>query len=848
MGLRWLLDDAVTSIRRNWRHPRNFLSAVFILAVGIGTTIGTFDIPYQALHGALPYRHADRIVVAAAADLNQRLYRRDFRPNPSLHTVFEESAAYYTDYANLKIGSTSQRIEIARVSPDFFSTLGVGLLGPGFSTSAPASSSKPAWLPIVISDRLWHTYFASDAGILFRSIELDVDPKRYQVVGIAPPGVSFPPGVDAWAPPGDAWGSTFGSPDPDECMGTIGLLHPGVSVASAEARIRAWPLPPWYNVQPDAKTARLQSLRVFLGAELHRLGTILWVATMFFLALTIAAATGIFQLEIEDRSREFSIKRMLGATRGRLYGSFSVGVGLVLLSAWIASFLVRYALLRVSASYLSLSHLLQSRANGIDVALAASVLAIAFFAALLSQGRSSSDGWGAWLRPRQREKESVKRIARPHAARRTLPVQVTVSAVILITATLLCLSAYMLMRTDPGLDARDVFIAGIALPFDFGWSSLKAPSPKLPPEQRREAREAFFKQRRQLLEATFGLMLQRLATNAAVVSDGVISVSPYRGYPAYGGDAYYSPTPWEPKPGDTTPPPPARVVGDTLARTISPGAIPALGMRLIYGRDFSGESAEQPAVIVNEALAQHLGPGSSALGQYFSTFVFQIEGYPPLQVVGIVGNVHETRLDTPPRPTAYFTMSEFAQPNVDIVVRTSGRISEPDILRLIQASVHAIVPEASVSNFASLSDRVKSAGRLTRYCAYYLLALAWLSIFLAGVCAWTRSTAEIHRRKQEIGVRLAYGAMPRDIVQQVLIGSLALTAIAAAAGVLVAWWFSHLLSHLFYGVRLVDPVSYTVGITIVIAFVLVVQSWSVSNALRQSPSDLLRADTGDSGA
>jgi ABC-type antimicrobial peptide transport system permease subunit len=271
-------------------------------------------------------------------------------------------------------------------------------------------------------------------------------------------------------------------------------------------------------------------------------------------------------------------------------------------------------------------------------------------------------------------------------------------------------------------------------------------------------------------------------------------------------------------------------------------------MRLIYGNSLSVEGADQPTVIVNQALAENLAPGSSALGQYIQIYPFQIQGFPPARIIGIVSNVHETGLYSPPQPTVYYPLSEWAQTNVDMIVRTSRNMAEEDILSAIQTSVHAIVPDATVSNFASLGERVRSAGKLTRYGACYLLALAWLSVLLAGVCAWARSLSEIHRWKQEIGVRMALGGTPGNIVQLVLIRGLKLTALAAVAGALVAWWFSHLLSYLFYDVKLSDPISYLIGVTTVIGFAFIVQTWAINNAVRSNPSDLMRAalEVGDS--
>jgi len=841
MGLGWLADDLATSVRRVRRHPRNFLYPVLILAVGIGSTIGMFTVAYQALHGRLPYRHPDRIAVADN-DLSGLLYDMyDYKPNPSLDTVFEKSAEYYYEAANLVSESGPLRIEIARVTPQFFPTLGVEVLGPGFSMGAPPSTAqKLAWLPIVISDRLWRTYFAADPGILNHSVELDLYPNHYQVAGIAPPDVTFPPGVDAWLPTFIQSWSIFQSPDHPGYPGAIGLLHPGLSMAAAEARIRAWPQDSRHWVR-DIKTARLVSLPDFLGGELHHLGLILWLATTFFLALTVMAAMSIFQIELEARRQEFTIRTMLGASPGRLYSSFALGIGLVLLSALIASFLVRCALLRVTASCLSFSRGLQASIDGISLAMALGAVGVVFIATVMGQGRL--------LVPNPRpvlsiagalRRKPIKRAIRAGGLpRASFPVQITLGAVVLITAALLARSAHKLMRIDPGLQPQNAFICEIALPPHYQPKNEQI-DPGLPREERQRKVDAYFTKSSQELSKYFTLILQRLETNPGVVSAGEISVAPYRGQPAFETDSYYSPTPWLPHPGQT-PPAGTNIIAHTLARSMSQGAIPALGLRLICGDNFGAQGGDQPAVIVNQALAGHLGRGCSALGQYIQIHVFQIQSFPPARIVGIVSNVHEKDLYSEPQPTVFFPFNERGQANVDVVVRTSGSVPDRSVLQMVEAAVHAIAPDATVSNFASLSERVESAGRLTRYSAYYLLALACLSVFLAGLCAWAGSTSEINRRKQEIGIRMALGGTPGNIVRLVLFKGLKLAALAALGGVLFAWWFSHLLSYLFYGVKLSDPVSYLIGITTIIAFAFIVQIWSINNAVRRNPGELMRA-------
>jgi hypothetical protein len=731
------------------------------------------------------------------------------QPNPRLDAIFESGAQYSYLSANLGSGPNAKPILIGMVTPLFFSTLGVKVsIGHDFSRTdqPPAPGSRIPWLPIVVSHDLWLSYFGGSQDILDHFITLSIYPHNFEVIGVAPPGVSFPPGVDAWVPPHLISTSMVQTANvPNNAQGTIGLLRPGLTIATVTDTIRKWPQHSrmWSAAWGKVPNWRLISLREFLGGKFYRLGPVLWLATILFLALTIAAAVGIFQIELQARTPEFNIRGILGATPGRLFRSLTVETVLVLVPVLVASFFVRFSLIRVTASYLRLD---RPNLGWMDLAMGAGAVAMVFVAAAYCQARSlrlfAAKGY----------------VKLRGVSKSSFPVQIIPATLILITAVMLIRSAYNLMRIDPGVQSDNAFVCEIAFPFDTDELTFSTSA-------------------KSEVNSHISLILQQLKAEPGVVDTGVISIAPYRGYSALPMNTYYSTTPsvlggrgW---------PTEANVIKETLARDTTAGAISALGMRILYGQSFTNDglgATNQGTVIVNLTLAEYLGGGPKALGQYIQQF----PGVPPEQIIGIVNNVHEEDLSSPSRPTVYYSFNEYPRADIDLVVRTRPSVPIRDVYQFIRTSVQSNAPGATTSHFALLSEMVRSARKFTSYSAYFLLALAVLAVLMSGICAWAKSISEIQRRQHEFGVRLALGAPLGDIVRMVVYKDLKFTVVAAFVGATCTWWFSQLLSYLFYGVRTSEPMSYVVGVSAMTGYVAIVVSWSIFRAVHRNPQELVK--------
>lgn len=829
MNLRSLFDDVIGSIRKIRRHPRNPIVVILMLAVAVGSAVGVFDIAYQALHSELPYPQAEKIVVASGKVSSFLVSPYTKQANPSAKNVFEDVAEYHLDTANLDAGSETQRLLIGSVTPRFFSTLGVrmALGGDLPDVAQPAPGSPIPWLPIILSHNLWRGSFGSDRGIVGRAIALKLlYPYRFQVVGVAPAGVDFPPGVDAWIPEHlTSWSSIQTAAPPSASDTAIGRLRPGVSVTAAEAAIRSWPRKSTMWLWNE--DSELIPLRQFLVGEFYSLGPLLWLMMIAFLALTVAAAASVFRFDFEGRADEFRVQRILGATPARLFRSSNLELAAVLAPALAAAFLVRSALLRFTAAYLHLPFLVRTSATRTDVILTAG--AMGAVAMLIGIGQ----GHGLKALPFVRAfRSEAAGVGRPvwTGARFRLPVQVVTATMILIAAIVLARGAYSMAHIDLGVNPKGVFVSEVTLPLDedqyvYGEVDQKKLSGQ---EREREllAREAQFHAQADMY---FSSILQRIRGHRGVTDAGVISTAPYSGYPTTGLAFWVSRT--------LTQPPYTEKYLSAHMVSIDAAAIPTLGMKLIRGRNFAehgNASADHDTVLINEAMAERIGPGAASLGQY----LFAVS-LPPVRIVGILGNVHETNLFTPVKPTVYYPFSQYGLSDVDVIFRTSRNMPFEQAYALFQSSVRSVVPGSATSRFESLNEMVWSTGTMTRYCAYLLLTLALLGVFVAGTCTWAKSMGELRRREHEIGIRLALGAEPRQIVRLIAGSQVRASLVAAVLGAVGAWWFIRLAAHLLYGVSVWSIGNYLLGIAGITAYVLLISMWTLRGTIHRNPRDLI---------
>lgn len=823
-----VLEEIARSVRRVRRGRWRLLYLAAMLSLGLGCTVGIYDVASGLLLRPLACPHPDRVAVSANFYTQSLLFSYNL-PNPHLSSIFVRAAEYEFLDANL-VSSTAdpRRIQVAMVSPQFFLVLESPVfIGKDFSESnVPATLPAKNSLPVVISYPLWRSYFGGDRSLLGRSIELDMQPYHFRVAGVAAPEFSFPVGVDAWVPTHLVSSSMIQTAGmPAESGGVIGLLKPGVTIGDARAAMGAWPKERLFD-RGAAPDVQLTSLREFRAGEIYPLTIKLWFATVALLILIVIAVATTFKAEIDLRHEEFLTRSTLGATVSGLFYALCIESGLVVLVAVFASFPVRWYLLRVTRLYLQLPDGFDPGFRLADLAMIAGVAAVVLAASMLVFR----------VKLRRLPPFVSDSARRPHSPvpggtrlpGRRFPLQIVPSAMLVILAILFAREAYRDLHIDSGVNTGSTFVSEIRLPDDSGKLLSRTGNSQMTSEEAGLAHLASIRLFRSIKNAQIGEILELVAKSPGVVHAGVLSVAPYRNFSPMGFEIQTSSTPKIP--------PNAPVLRPVALRSITPDALSALGVRIVHGRAFTGKGAEdENCVLVNQALAERIGQGADPIGRYLG-----VVSLPPGRIIGVASNVREEDLRSEVWPTLYLPFSQYAVADVDIVVRAASAVAGWDIQNRIRHAVRTVAPGATTARFQQLEEMVMSASTLPRYTAYFLGALALLAVMLAAGCASLITASELFRRRTEIGIRMALGAPKRRIVGMFVYSSLALNVIAAGLGAILAWCFASLLGHiLLYRASLLDVSSYAVGVAGLIGAVAAVQAICLTRMIGNSPRDLM---------
>ena len=801
-------DHASAAVRRGWRHPRNFMLMVLVVTVGIGTVIGVFDIASAVLRGRLPYREPDRIVVADHA-LSGFLYDLEtWQPHALLGTVFDAAAVFHVQTVNLHLGAASRRIVLASVTREFFRTLGIRLVGGSGSPAGEGLSQSLADDPagVIISHRLWKALFGGSGDGPDHTLIMEIHPYRFRVLGIAPPGANFPSGADAWIR--ERRHSVLAVQQAGIApfrAGAMGLLRPGVTRRAAEAAIRSWPGSSRWFGRHGPQGARLVPLREAIVGGLYPLSRFLSFVTTLFLAFTAITGVGILQVDLASRRSEFARRSSFGATPDVLWRSLCAETAAVIAPAVFGGLLVREAIVRVAAARLPVLRDAAIATTWVDVVLAVGVGILILLAMVAAAAREL--GLLAWKRKKLAATTAANDGLPPQDRTMAPPAQLVLATVIAIVAVAMGRGGYSALRIDPGVEPRDTFVIEVGLGLGEG----------LPAEAAQ-------------LHAHLSTMIERMEAAPGVAHAGVISIAPYRGYPAFNSGAFYSVA--------GAPPAQVREIRHTAARSMSPGAIPALGMKLLHGRNFGAGGAgvsDKGTVIVNRAFARQLGSWDKVLG---GGVRFRSRAFPPHEIIGIVDDVHESDLLSDVMPTLYYSLEEFPRIDIDVVIRTSGRVAASDVLRIVDSSVRTVAPRAALAGFARFGDMVAAGGTLRRLSALYLLALATVGAVLVGLIIAAKSNAFVRSREHDIAVRIAVGATGASVVRYLALRQMPWMISAAVVGALLVFIGGRLVQHWSPVLDEFSSGTYAAGMCGVVAYVSMATLWSLWRAVSRIPAVL----------
>jgi putative ABC transport system permease protein len=792
-----LIQDVRYAIRVLAKSRGFTAIAVLTLAFGIGANTAIFSFVDAWVIKPIPYPQPDNLMVLQAHNTkkgwtsNGVTSTADFLDFQKQQTSFSQTAAWNSWDFNLTGNGPPALVEGSRISWNFFDTLGVKpLLGRSFT---PADDVSGAPHVAIISEGLWRSRYASDPKIIGRQIQIGGE--SYSVVGVMSGKFEFPLlGIsNIWTPLAltpqqrvDRKSSWFDS---------FARLKPGVTQAQAAGETAAIfaRLEKQYPQTDTGQTMILSPMITEIGINegVPEIMICFWIVGLILL-IACANVANLMLARATQRTKEMAVRRALGATRVRLIRQlvteslllfFFGGLAGVLCGlwgmAWIESLIpghVRGYL--VNYGYVSL-----------DVTTLCFTLGIALLCGLVFGLAPAFQSSGVDLN--RALKESSGQASRGGRGARLRKIfvagEIALAVVVLISTTLLVKSFIISVRLGPGFNPANLMTAQLQLP------KTKYPSDALD---------------RNFSDA----VLSRIQALPGVASAGVASAIPFGGFgQSYEVEAVGKPAP---QPGEE--------LGATWT-AVSPDYLSVMQVPLLRGRLFTSADAPGNAkvVVIDHTLARQFWPNENPLGQKL-TFGPQ---HVVCTIVGIVEDVKMYDLRALPRREMYVPLAQFPSDTLGFVARASGNAQAlPTAIRDAIWAVDASQPVSSVEQMETLINVQDAANHvLTKL----MILFGVLALFLCAIGIYGVMAHSVAQRTHEIGIRMALGAVPGNVMRLVIAQGVKLALIGIAVGVLAAFGVTGLLASglngsmtALYGVTPHDPVTF-VGVAVVFVLVAV---------------------------
>jgi len=787
------MHDLLLAIRLLRKSPAFTLLALLCLALGIGVNASIFSLLDSVYLRPLPVGNADRVVVLSRGGSPLFPYP-EYRALRDRNQSLDGLAVSEPEESDLSFEGNAMLIGAEPVSANYAVVLGARTsLGRWFTRE-----DEPA---AVISYHAWQQLFHGDPGVLGKTIRSESH--AYTVVGVARPefaGIYAPLRIDLWVP----FRYWAGNDADNRRAMVFGSLKRGVGVSQAAAELNAVATL-IHRENPDlAKDARAPlTLELVRGipnpvGRRQAIPVVILLMTVVALVLLIACMNvgNLLVARGMGRQREIAVRFALGAGRARVLRQLmteNLALGLL---GGAAGVLVGYATNRLLVAALPM--LPFGEAFRIDLPLDFRVLLYTGSVALLT---ALLFGLLPALQSSRGDLAAVLKGANVAGGRLRLRLamltgQIALSLVLLLTAGLFARLMVRFHNLDPGFaSANRLYVPAFV------------PAPQFTPASGR----VFYDQTLARLRALSGVRGASLTTRLPMYAAGIAGTCVAR---------------------EGDPPTPAS------STTIDRGFLDTLRVPLLEGRDFAraDEADRPPVAIVNQTLARRLWPNQPAVGR---TFQVGCDHPRTLQVVGVARDSKIRSMNEVTLPHFYLPFSQAYEGGiVFLVVETAGVVG-PLMERVRQTLVSAD-PDFRTYGVRRLSDSLDASFWQARFELWVLGILGALALVLAAVGMYGVLAYHVTARTREIGVRVALGARPSDVVRLVIAQGLRVTAAGVAIGLLISALASRLLATLLQGVSPTDAVTWSAAVAVWIAVALVACWLPARRAARIEPLVALR--------
>jgi putative ABC transport system permease protein len=811
-----LWQDARHGLRLLWRTPGVTAAVVLVLALGIGANSAIFSVVNSLLLRPLPFRDPGSLVQVMHYERSSGQDRpivstQEYLEWKSGTSAFTDLTAWNFLYFNLSGEGQPERVQGLQVTASYFPVMGMTpALGRGL---LPEDEQRGAPKVLVLSNGLWRRRYGGENSVLGRRILVEGEP--YTVVGVMPQEFQMfrvlNRELDIWTP------FPIHDNDPmDPVLFVYGRLRPGVPLAQAQAEIgtvsdRQEKLYPATNTGLGGRVVPMQQswTRVIRPVLL-----LLQAAVGFVLLMACANIANLLLVRGAGRAKEMAVRAAIGAGRLRLLRQGLVESILQTFFGGLAGLVMASLLIRVLNGSIPYTAVNRWSDFQLDFRVFLFSLGLALVVGLLAGLAPALQA--SLLDPGETLKESTRGAAgsrRGRRVRQALVVgEVALSVMLLTGAALLLRSTWGMHAMDRGLRLENLLKAQLWLP------KARYPQP---------VQSARF----------FDQLVSRVAALPGVESAAAVNFVPLD------MQSTVVPIELEGKP----PPPPGQ---QDLVRyfVVTPDYFRTMGIPLRGGRAFDAHDDDEKhgVVIISQRLATQFWGSGDPLGRRLKT------NFPPgisfwqtessnawLKVVGVAGDVAYDGLWRPELPQMYLPLLQNPSSIMNVVLRAASPLG---LLPALRAEVQKLDPEQPVFDAKTMEDVLAGSFSRPNLMAGLLMVFAALALLLAAVGVYGVISYSVAQRTQEMGVRMALGAQPGDLVRLVLRQGMGLVLLGVVLGMGGAWASAHLLSDWLFGMRPRDPLTFTASAGFLILVALAACYLPARRAARLDPMTALRCE------
>ena len=773
-----LFKDIRYGVRGLIKRPGFTVIALITLALGIGANTAIFSVINAVLLRPLQFKDPEQLVIvwedASFAGFPQNT------PAPGIYFDWKNQNQSFSDMAagaelsfNITGDADPERVMAFAVTENFFPVFGAQpLLGRNF---LPAEDRPGANKVVMLSHSLWQSRYGGDPQIVNREILLNGE--KHTVVGVMPASFQFlEREVRLWVP------IAF---EPEDMVNrgghylkVVARLKPGVTQSQAQADLDAIMARLGKDYPGETMEGKLgaivKPIREQLVGETRSSLIVLLVAVACVLLIACANVAGLLLARAVARRREIALRVALGASRVRVVRQLLTeslllatvaGVLGSLLAYWSFTFL--QGLVPPEMALLtSLKLDMRILAFTLLISLVTGVI-FGLVPALQSANIDLNDAL----------KQSSTRTTSTSRLRNGLIVtEVALSIVLLVGAGLLIQTLFQLFRQYAVLEPEKVLTMRTVLPRE----KYKEP----------QQRSNYYRQ-----------VLERVERLPGVVSAGYSTSVPllWKG----GTSGFYPEGIKSPIPG---------MAYDSNHRQVTADYLKTMNVPLRAGRYFDSRDNEHsmPVAIINETMARQYWPGENALGRRFKIGDPDEPGKQWKEIVGIVADIRQMGLDEPVKAEMYFPHEQVTdwlgfRPR-DLAIRTTGDTT--NLVSAVRQAIREVDPDQPVSNVATMAEVLGEEAAQRRMGMIMLVGFAALALLLASLGIYGVLAYFVTQHTNEIGVRLALGATPRNILFLVLKKGMGLTLIGVVIGIAASFAFTRWMSSLLFGVKAADPLTF----------------------------------------